>query len=399
MLHQARTGPVSALGLDAMSGYYGDYATPVDFLVFLGQYLAWTGDLATVRQLLPAARAALTWLERFGDADGDGFLEYDTKSPQGVPHQGWKDAPDSIADIDGKLLGPPLATCELQGYYYSALRHAATVFALLGDRGLAGMLTRRAHRLRRAFDEAFWMPDQGTYAVALNENKQQIRAVTSNPGHLLVCAVVPGPKAALVADRLLADDMFSGWGVRTLSAHNPAYDPFSYHRGSVWPVEHGTFALGMARYGLVSQLHRLTEAVFDSTMLFEQYRLPEAVGGVHRDADHPHPGIYPQANAPQSWSASAIIMLVQALLTARPVAPARLLLIDPHLPPWLPDLRLEGLRVGRATVDLELGRHRGRTRCRVIGRNGRLAVLRQPTAQSQATSLHSRARDLLRSPL
>jgi glycogen debranching enzyme len=399
LLHQARSGPVSALGLDPMSGYYGDYATPVDFLVFLGQYLAWTGDQHTVRQLLPAARGVLTWLERYGDADGDSFIEYDTKSPQGVPHQGWKDAPDSIVDADGDVLEPPLATCELQAYYYSALRHAAVVFGLLGDRGLAATLAKRARRLRTAFDQAFWMPEEGIYAVALDADKQQVRAVTSNPGHLLVSGIVPRAKAAMVADRLLAEDMFSGWGVRTLSTRNPAYDPFSYHRGSVWPVEHGTFALGMARYGLVPQLHRLAEAVFDTTALFAEHRLPEAVGGVQRDPDHPHPGIYPQANAPQAWSASVIIMIVQALLGVRPAAPAGLLLIDPHLPSWLPDLRLEGLRVGAATVDLEFTRHRGRTRARVTGRNGRLSVLRQPTAQSQATTIGGRVSDLLRSPV
>jgi glycogen debranching enzyme len=399
MLHQARNGPISALGNDAMIAYYGDYATPVDFLVFLGQYYGWTGDTATVRQLLPAAKAALTWLQRYGDADGDGFLEYDTKSPKGVPHQGWKDAPDSLVDDQGNLLGPPLATCELQGYYYSALRHAATIFGLLGDRGLAGTLALQAHRLRAAFDDAFWMPDEQTYAVALDENKRQVRAVTSNPGHLLVSAILPGAKAEMVANRMLRDDMFSGWGVRTLSSRNPAYDPFSYHRGSVWTVEHGTFALGMSRYGLIPQLHRLAEAVFESAALFEDYRIPEAIGGVPRDADHPHPGIYPEANVPQAWSASAIVMIVQALLGARAAAPARLLLLDPHLPNWLPDLRLQGMRVGDASVDLELERARGRTRCRVTHRDGRLGVLRQPMLQAQMTSLMSRARDLGRSPL
>jgi glycogen debranching enzyme len=399
MLHQARSGPVSALGKDPMAGYYGDYATPVDFLVFLGQYLAWTGDISTVRELLPAAKATLRWLDRYGDADGDGFLEYDTKSPQGVPHQGWKDAPDSLVDTDGNLLGPPLATCELQGYYYSALRHAAALFSLLGDRGYAGPLLRRAHRLRASFDEAFWMPEEQTYAVALDQDKKQVRVVTSNPGHLLVSGIVPRAKAAKVADRLLAEDMFSGWGVRTLSSRNPAYDPFSYHRGSVWTVEHGTLALGMARYGLVPQLHQVAEAVFDQADLFEEYRIPEAIGGVQRDDDHPHPGIYPEANVPQAWSASAIVMIVQALLGARPVAPARLLMLDPQLPDWLPDLRLQGLRVGSATIDLTLERVRGRTHCRVLNRHGRLRVIQQPTAQAQHASAAVRASGLVRSLL
>jgi len=201
-----------------------------------------------------------------------------------------------------------------------------------------------------------------------------------------------------VARRLLESDLFSGCGVRTLSVAHAAYNPFSYHRGSVWPVENASFALGLARYGCIDELHRLARAVFDSTELFAGHRLPEVIGGVSRDAEHPHPGVYPTSNQPQGWSASAIVALVQALLNVQAVAPLGLLLVDPHLPAWLPDLRLEGLRVGKARIDIEFRRdRRGDTDYKVTRHEGRLRVLRQPPPQAQGVSVGRRAMVGLRS--
>ncbi len=392
MIHQARWGPLSLLGVDPVARYYGDYATPPDFLIMLGQYLAWTGDLATVRELLPAARKALDWLDRYGDLDGDGFIEYVTRSEQGVKNQGWKDSPDAIVDASGRQVPNPIATCELQAYWYAGLQMAAAAFFAAGDRAYALDLLRRQRDLKRRFDEAFWLADEGFYALGLGPDKAPIRSIASNAGHLLATGIVPREKGPLVARRLLAPDLFSGWGVRTLSSDHPAYNPFSYHLGSVWPVENGTFALGFARYGCWDELHRLAEALFAATDLFSGNRLPEALGGLPRDARHPHPGIYPESNEPQGWSASAIVLLVQALLGLRPVAPLGLLLVDPHLPPWLPDLRLEGVRVGRARLDLEFRRGPGgQTTYRVARRAGRVRVLRQPTPEAPEASLGGRA--------
>jgi glycogen debranching enzyme len=377
LLHQARSSPLSRLGLDPFARYYGDWATPLDFLAFLGQYLAWTGDRQTVRDLAPAARQVLSWLDRYADLDSDGFLEYHRRSPGGVANQGWKDSWNAIVDERGTPVAGPIATSELQGYHYAALRHGALALAAAGEPVLAARMLARAARLRRRFDPAYWMPQRSSYAMALDGERRQVRSVSSNDGHLLATGIVPRHRARAVARRLFAPDMFSGWGVRTLSAQHPAYNPFSYHRGSVWPVEAGTIGLGLARYGCWAELHRLAEATFSAAALFEGHRLPEVLGGLPRDGDHPHPGVYPRACSPQAWSASAVVALVQALLVLRPVAPLRAILVDPHLPAWLSEVELQGVRVGTATFDLTVRRRRG-GRVSVRTRGDRIAVLRRP---------------------
>lgn len=383
-LHEARRGPVSVLGIDPFVHYHGDWSTAPDFLVFLGQYLAWTGDLDTVRDLLPAASRCLRWIDRYGDLDGDGFLEYHCRSRAGLKNQGWKDSDTAVVDEHGRVVPNPIASSELQAYWYAALRHSAVAFAVAGRPAFAAGLVRRAAALKRRFHRAYWMPDHGCYAMALGPDKRQVRSVNSNDGHLLATGIVPARIAPVVADRLMAPDMFSGWGVRTLSSAHPAYNPFSYHRGSVWPVEAGTIGLGLARYGCWSHLHRLAEGMFAAATLFDDHRLPEVLSGLPRDHDHPHPGVYPNSCSPQAWSASSVIALIQALLALRPAAPLRTIFIDPHLPEWLPRLTLEGVRVGGATVDLTLRRRRGgRTSVRVRG--DRIAVIRRPTLQAMAT--------------
>jgi glycogen debranching enzyme len=351
-----------------------------------------------VRQLLPTARAVVDWLDRYGDLDGDGFLEYVTRSAKGVKNQGWKDSHDAIVDERGEIVPNPIAASELQAYWFAALEQAAFVFLVAGDVGYARDLLARAQALKRAFDRAFWVEEDGFYAIALGPDKRPIRSNASNAGHLLATGIVPVEKGARVAQRLMAPDLFSGWGIRTLSSDHPAYNPFSYHLGSVWPVENGTFAFGFARYGRVAELHRLAEGLFAATDLFVANRLPETMSGLPRDDRHPHPGIYPDSNAPQAWSASMIVLLIQAMLGMRPVAPLGLLLVDPHLPPWLPDLRLDGIRVGQSRVDLAFTRAAdGATHWRVVRREGRLRVLRQPVPQGPDASLGGRALALLTS--
>ncbi|MFP8904964.1 glycogen debranching N-terminal domain-containing protein [Streptomyces atacamensis] len=382
MIHQMGDAPASALGQNPFTRYYGDYATPVDYVAMLGQYYAWTGDRDTALELLPAARRALTWLDRYGDLDRDGLLEYRRRSPKGVRHQGWKDAPNAIVDADGTQQTDPVATCELQGYWYAALRNIAPLLATAGDRLHARRLLARAARLRQCVNQRLWLEDDGIYALGLGPHGQPLTAVTSNAGHLLLTAVATPEQGQRVVRRLMQPDMFSGWGIRTLSTGNPAYHPFSYHLGSVWAVEQASIAAGFGRYGCWEELHRLARGFFDLAEIFTGNRVPEAVGGLPRDAGHPHPGVYPQANAPQSWSASAAILMIQALLGMRPFAPAHVLLIDPHLPDWLPELHLRGLRIGTATVDLHVWRHGDRTTWRSQTRAGHLAVLRRPSLRS-----------------
>ncbi|TDC85413.1 hypothetical protein E1193_02750 [Micromonospora sp. KC606] len=379
MIHQAGDPPSSALGENPFDRYYGDYATPVDYVAMLGQYHAWTGDTATALELLPAARRALTWLDRYGDLDRDGLLEYRQRSPRGVRHQGWKDAPDAIVDADGRQQKDPIVTCELQGYWYAALRNIISVLVAAGDRVQARRLLAQAARLRQRVNQRLWLDDLDVYALGLGPDGQLLRVVSSNAGHLLLTAVATSEQGQRVARRLMRPDMFSGWGIRTLSTDNPAYHPFSYHLGSVWAVEQASIAAGFSRYGCWPQLHDLARGFFDLAELFTAHRVPEAVGGLARDAEHPHPGVYPQANAPQSWSASAVVLMIQAMLSLRPFAPAHLLLLDPHLPDWLPDLRLRGLRVGDAVVDLHVWRQRDRTHWRHRVRRGHLFVRQTPS--------------------
>ena len=392
MIHEVRAGPLSLLGQDSLLHNYSDYATPPDFVAMLGQYYSWTADTATTKRLLPAAWRALEWLERYGDLDGDGFLEYVTRSPHGVKNQGWKDAPDSIVDDDGNIAENPLATSELQGYWFAALQIGALLAGSVGrDYGLAWRLRKRATRLRQQFNASFWLEDEGHYALALDANKRPIRAAGSNDAHLLVTGIVPRERAVRLVRRLFEPDIFTGWGIRTLTSRHPAYNPFSYHRGSVWPVEHGTFALGLARYGFWDELGRLAKGLFDASELFEEYRLPEVLGGLQRDNVGSHPGIYPDSCSPQAWTASTVVMIIQALLGLHPLAPARVTSLDPHLPDWLPDLRLSGVRIGHSTMDIHAWRDdRGATKYRVTKDGGRMVVLRQPPPQDPAGTFATR---------
>lgn len=389
LIHQQRFGPLSVTGDDPFLRYYGDYATPPDFLIMLGQYLAWTNDLETVRALLPVARTTIDWLDRYGDLDRDGFIEYVTRSPQGGKNQGWKDSSQGIVDEQGYIVPNPIAAVELQGWWYVGLQWAAIAFFFAGDRAYAIELLAQAHRLKERFNRAFWMPDEQFYAMALGPDKRQVRSICDSPGHLLATGIVPRERALLVARRLMQPDLFSGWGIRTLSSEHPAYNPFGYHLGTVWPVDSGTFIFGMARYGCFEEMFRLAEGLFAASDLFSRNLLPEVLGGYPRNADHPHPGIYPAANEPQGWSSSAVVMTIQALLGLIPFAPLRLLLVDPHLPAWLPRIRLEGIRVGEGTVDLEAWRDErsGTTRYR-YHRTGPVVVLRQPVPNGpQSTPL------------
>ena len=399
MIHQARWGPLSRLRMNPYVRYYGDWATVPDFLVMLGQYLAWSGDLDTVRQLAPAARSAVDWLERYADLDRDGFIEYRTRSSAGVKNQGWLDSDDAIVDEHGEIVPNPIATSELQAYAYAGLQQAGFAFLALSDVAYGRSLLGRARKMRDRFDKAFWMDDLGFYAMGLGPDGKQIRSIASNAGHLLAGGLVPRERGRAVARRLMQRDMFSGWGIRTLSADHPAFNPFSYHRGTLWPVDQGTIAFGFARYGAWQELDALGRAFFETTDLFIEGRLPEVVGGIQRDAEHPHPGVYPDSCEPQGWSASAVVMMIQALLGAVAVAPARLLVVDPHLPDWLPDLRLEGVRVGSAVLDIQFRRtRRGGTRWDVTRKHGHIAVVRQPSPQSPSATPLGRLTALVGSP-
>lgn len=397
MPHELHTGPLETLGFNPRDRYYGAATTSAFYPFVLASLWHWTGDRELVRPWIGPALEALEWLDRYADLDSDGLYEYLSRSTQGTVHQGWKDSSDAIRRADGSRVDPPVATCEEQAFAYAAKSFLAELLWRLGEKREAKRLFREARELKRRFDAAFWMEDEGFYALALDADKRQVRAISSNPGHCLAAGIVPRERARRVADRLLSPELFSGWGVRTLSRDNPAYNPYSYHRGSVWPVEQASFALAFWRYGLREHLERLCRAQFEAASLFEHFRLPEVFSGHPRDAEHPFPALYPKANSPQAWSASSVVCLVQALLGIYPYAPLGLLLVDPHLPPWLPEITLRGLRVGGAVADLRFRRlSSGVTRHEVLALRGKLRVVRQASPWSLTAGPGQRLRDAAR---
>lgn len=400
MLHEAHTGPLEELHFNPRSRYYGSLTTSGFYPVAVSELWHWTGDKELVRPLLDPALKALRWLDEYADFDGDGFSEYKTRSKQGVKHQGWKDSPDAIVYEDGSQVEPPISPCEEQGFAYLAKLQLAEVLWWFDEKEEAKRLYREAGELKERFNEAFWMEEEGFLAMGLDAQNRPIRSIGSNAGHCLACGIIESSLATRVADRLLADDLFSGWGVRTLSSAHPAYNPYSYHRGSVWPVEQGTFALGFMRYGLHDHLEKLCRAVFEAASCFDFYRLPEVFSGHGRDREHPFPAYYPQANSPQAWSATTIFSLLQALLGLYPYAPLHLLLIDPHLPAWLPEITLSGLRIGEAAVTIRFYRKsNGESSYEVLEKRGSLHVLRQPSPWSQTATVPERMIDALASLL
>ena len=400
MIHEAHTGPLKALNFDPRGRYYGSVTTSGFYPVAVSELWHWTGDRELIRPLIEPAMKALKWLDRYADMDGDGFYEYQTLSAQGVKHQGWKDSPDAIVYEDGSDVEPPVATCEEQGFAYLAKLHMSEVLWWLDERDEAKRLFREAGELKKRFNEAFWMEEEGFFAMGLDSGKRQIKSVGSNAGHCLATGITDEALVPRTALRLIADDLYTGWGVRTLSSDHPAYNPYSYHRGSVWPVEHGTFALAFMRYGYHRVVDLIARGMFEAAALFDFYRLPEAFGGHQRDRDHPFPALYPQSNSPQAWSASATFCLLQAMLGLYPYAPLNMLLVDPHMPEWLPEITLENLRVGDAAVTIRFYRTEGGGGdYEVLDKRGTLHVLRQPSPWSLTAGYAERLKDALMSLL
>ena len=376
LIHELRSGPLSGLGLTPRDAYYGTQTTVAMFVLALSEVWHWTGDVSVLRRHRDVAVKAIEWAETYGDRDDDGFLEYERRSPKGLRNQGWKDSDEAIRDVAGRLVDGPIATVEEQAFYYLALQRFAEILMVLEEDDRADLMLARAAALAARWHETYWMPEEGFYAMALDGQKRQVRSIASNPGHALGTGIVPRSVAERVADRLLAPDLFSGWGVRSLSDRHPSYNPFAYHLGAVWPVEQATFVLGFKRYGLDRHLDRLVEGVFAAANLATDGRLREALSGHARDTV-PAPIPYPEANSPQAWSASALVQLVQITLGIYPFAPLGVLaIVRPRLPEAVPHLVLRRLPIGRATVDLEFGRRDdGSASWRVVHQRGRIVVI------------------------
>lgn len=357
VLHQRQFSPLALLGKKPFLHYYGDYSAPGLFLLGLANDLAHGGDKAFFLSMRDKALATLDWMDRDGDFDHDGFYEYQTRAGNvGIKNQGWKDSGQAILYEDGGMVADPIAVSEIQGLYYAAKQAMALALAAVGEGARAADLLRQAEVLKRRFNDRFWLEEENFFAMALDPDKRPVKSIADNPGACLAYGIIDAEKAQAVADRLMAPDMYSGWGIRTLSSAHPAFNPFAYHLGSIWPFANALTGFGLKRYGFTALLHRLARSLFEATDLFHLGRLPEVFGGYPRDQRHPHPGIYPGACAPQAWSASAIVRLVHAMLGLIPLAPLNTLIIDPDLPEWLPELTLENLRVGTSQIDLHFRR-------------------------------------------
>ena len=382
LLHEMRRGPLSELDIIPQRAYFGSQTTPAMFVLALSELWHWTGDTDDLRRHRDTAVRALDWAAKGGDPDGDGFLESQTRSPHGLQNQGWKDSDEAIRYPDGRNVDAPVATVEEQAFYAMALERMAAILVALEEDEEADRYLVRAEALRRRWHQAFWLPDEGFYAMALDAAKRPVASIGSNPGHALGAGIVPIDHARRVADRLLAPDLFSGWGVRTLSAEHPSYNPFAYHLGTVWPVEQATFALGLKRYGLDDHADRLVAGMIAAATEFRGLRLPEALSGLGRD-EAPLPIPYPNSNSPQAWTASATVQFIQILLGIYPFAPLNLLaLVRPRLPAGVDELTIRRLRVGEAMVSLRFTRRDDGTAAHeVVEQDGRLVVLEAPPPQ------------------
>jgi glycogen debranching enzyme len=375
ILHEMRGGEMAALGEVPFARYYGTVdATPL-FIVLAGAYFDYTGDRDFIRTLWPHIDLALQWIDTFGDADGDGFVEYARHGSKGLIQQGWKDSHDSIFHADGTLAEAPIALCEVQGYVYAAKRAAVKICRSLGDtqRGLA--LEIEAAELQSNFDDAFWCDDLSTYALALDGRKKPCRVRASNAGHCLFTEIASPDKAQLVAHTLVSEDFFTGWGVRTVGSEEARYNPLSYHNGSVWPHDNALIAIGMAKYGLRELAGQILMSMLDASSAVDLHRLPELFCGLDRRQAE-GPTLYPVACSPQAWSAGAVFMLLQACLGLSIDGSKKRLIFDrPYLPEGIPQLWIKNLRVDRGRTDLFLDRHAGTVRVEVIEKQGDMVVV------------------------
>ena len=388
--YQVRQGPLARLELNPYAAYYADYASPMMFIIALAHAFAWSGDTTALRRHWDVARRIMDWARDYGDRDHDGYLEYETRSPKGTKNQGWKDSGNAILYEDGRPVPAPLGTCELQGYWFAAQQFMAAMAWVLDDRESAKAYWNDAAALKERFNRDWWMPEHDYFALAVDPDKRLVRALTSNVGQCIATGIIDDERLPRVVGRMFAPDLFSGWGVRTLSTRDRSYNPLDYHLGSVWAVENASIVFGLRRFGFEQRALDLATALFDLAALYCGYRIPETVGGYAR-AEWPTPGAYPRANTPQLWNASVFPMLLQAILGLQPVAPMSLLVIDPVLPEWLPEVVLEGLRVGEATATIRFWREaNGTSHGEVVHHSGTLHLLRQPPLESISAKVSDR---------
>ena len=375
IMHETRDGEMAALGEVPFGLYYGSVdATPL-FVMLAGAYYERTGDLDFARKIWPNVERALKWIDRYGDLDGDGLVEYSRRSPHGLVHQGWKDSVDSVFHENGDAAEGPIALCEVQGYVYAAKMGAAELSRALGKEEEAARLTAEAKALQDCFERKFWCEEIGTYALALDGEKRPCRVVSSNAGHCLFTGIASPERAPRVAACLTSEASFSGWGIRTVALGAARYNPMSYHNGSIWPHDNSLIAAGFSRYGLEKEAARVLTGLLDASLFFELHRLPELFCGFERRAGE-GPTLYPVACNPQVWAAGAVFLLLQSSLRLTiDGRERRVTFSKTNLPEFLRGLEIRRLRVGEATLDLSLGRSEAGTNISVLQKTGDVEVI------------------------
>jgi glycogen debranching enzyme len=378
IIHEIRRGEMATLEEVPFGRYYGSVdATPL-FVMLAGEYFQRTNDQVFVKEVWPHVEAALGWIERCGDSDGDGYVEYQQKSSRGLLQQGWKDSNDSIFHSNGKIAEPPVALCEVQGYVFAAKLAAARLCLAMGLADRAAKFSKEAEALKTRFNEDFWCEELGTFALALDGSKKPCRVSTSNAGHALFSGIATPEHAHIVSETLLNPSLFSGWGVRTVSATEKRYNPMSYHNGSVWPHDNALIGYGFARYGMHEKALQILTAMYDASSEVDLHRLPELFCGFHRRENAGAPILYPVACAPQAWAAGAIYLLLGACLGMKIDAGERYVQFEnPQLPAGVSQLEIRGLKVEEASADLLIRKHSRGIDVEVLGKHGQLEVTKR----------------------
>jgi glycogen debranching enzyme len=376
IIHERRGGEMAVLGEVPFGRYYGTIdATPL-FVVLAGAYYERTGDRAFARWIWPHVERALVWINKFGDTNGDGFVDYARRSTHGLVHQGWKDSQDSVFHANGAQAEPPISLCEVQGYVYAAKIAAAQLAEAIELGQYAPDLLQEAALLQQRFEGTFWCDELSTYALALDGHNQPCRIRSSNAGHCLFSGIASKEHAARVASTLTSDTSFSGWGIRTIATSEANYNPMSYHNGSVWPHDTALIAAGLARYGFKNQAAKILAGLLDASIFFDLHRLPELFCGFPRRPGQ-SPTQYPVSCAPQAWASGAVFLILQACLGMEVKGSDNTVVFtNTVLPESLEEVRIKGLRVGDANLDLMLTRHHGEdVGINVLRREGNVSVV------------------------
>jgi glycogen debranching enzyme len=356
ILHEFRRGELANLKEIPQTPYYGAVDSTPLFLILLGEYANWTGDLTVFHQLRDNVERALRWIDEYGVHVSSGYLAYASKSRRGLGNQGWKDSSNSIMNADGSLASPPIAPVEVQGYVYRAKLLIADLYARAGDHGTSQRLRREAEELKEHFNRDFWLENRQFYALALQKGGRPAAAITSNPGQALWTGIVDDARAPAVVRQLMAEDMFSGWGIRTLSCRERGFNPIGYHIGTVWPHDNSIIATGFRRYGLNCEAATVFDSILHAAEHFEHFRLPEVFAGFSRKESR-EPVRYPVACHPQAWAAGSIPFMLTSLLGLAPDAfDGRLRIVRPMLPNGVNQLDLHRIKVGDSTIDLHFNR-------------------------------------------